>query len=205
MKTPCMALIARCVLLPVFLLAFASCRSLPPLAPGDAVRVPVVFEATLPVSFDAQQTMVFEFKPHWWWPTIRMTSLGYATVNRKTGDYAVVCLSPMGMKLFDVARSNGVVATHTMFPMGGDPAAAGKAISDDISNLYFNLVPRADASLKQKGNRLVFRGDRNEYEFDNATGRLVRKEVRDHGVRSTLVFSDYRVENGSCYPGLMTL
>ena len=191
----------------VFSLVFlSSCRSLPPLAPADAARIPVDYAAVLPVSFTAQQTMVFEFKPHWWWPTIRMTALGYAMVNRKTGDYAVVCLSPLGVKVFDVARSNGVVATHTMFSVRGeDQAAAGKAISDDISNLYFNLVPGADAVLKQKGHRLVFRGDRIELEFDGGTGWLVRKKVWNQDVLSTLTFGDYRTRNGVSYPAMMTL
>jgi hypothetical protein len=182
-----------------------SCRSLPPLAPEDAGRVPLAYEQTLPTSFKAQQTLVFEFKPHWWWPTVRMTALGYATVNRKTGDYAVVCLSPLGVKLFDVACSNGVTATRMMIPAGGDQAAAGKAISDDIGKLYFNLVPPPGATVKQRGNRLVFRGECSEHEFDLVTGQLVRKEVWNAGSRSTLIFGDIRQEGGYSVPGAMTL
>jgi hypothetical protein len=188
------------------LLFLSSCRSLPPLPPADAARIPADYAAALPVLFTAQQTMVFEFKPHWWWPTIRMTALGYARVNRKTGDYAVVCLSPLGVKVFDVARSNGVVAAHTMFSVrGDDQASAGKAISDDISNLYFNLVPGADTALKQKGHRLVFKGERIELEFDRVTGWLVRKKVWNQDVLSTLTFGDYRTGNGVSYPETMTL
>jgi Protein of unknown function (DUF3261) len=186
-------------------LFLASCRSLPPLASADASRVPLAYEKTLPTSFKAQQTLVFEFKPHWWWPTVRMTALGYAAVNRKTGDYAVVCLSPLGMKLFDVACSNGVTATRMMIPASGNQAAAGKAISDDIGNLYFNLIPTPDATVKQKRNSLVFRGACSEHEFNRLTGQLVRKEVWTDQSRSTLTFGDTRQENGYFFPGSMTL
>lgn len=186
-------------------LFLASCRTVPLLPPAEAGKIPAAFEARLPDSFKAQQTLVFEFKPHWWWPTIRMTALGYATVNRKTGDYAVVCLSPLGVKLFDVACSNGVTATRLMIPARGDQSAMGKAISDDISNLYFNLVPPLDADLKQRGRRLIFRGAQGEYEFNGASGELVRKVVWDQESRSTLTFGDYRREAGLTYPATMTL
>ena len=189
----------------VLLLFMTSCRSLPPIAPLEAAGIPRAYEQALPVSFKAQQTLVFEFKPHWWWPTIRMTALGYATVNRRTGDYAVVCLSPLGMKLFDVARTNGVTATRMMIPAGGDQAAAGKAISDDIGNLYFNLVPPPTAVVKQKGTCLVFRGASSEHAFNRITGQLVRKEVWTDRSRSTLTFGDIRQENGRSFPGSMTL
>lgn len=189
----------------VLLLFMVSCRSLPPITPLEAARIPWGYEQALPVSFKAQQTLVFEFKPHWWWPTLRMTALGYATVNRKTGDYAVVCLSPLGVKLFDVACSNGVTATRLMIPTGGDQAAAGKAISDDIGNLYFGLVPPPTAAVKQKGDCLVFRSASSEHEFNRNTGQLVRKEVWTDHSRSTLTFGDIRKENGYSLPGSMTL
>jgi hypothetical protein len=189
-----------------FLLLFlVSCQSLPSLAPEEANRIPMAYEQSLPDSFKAQQTLVFEFKPHWWWPTIRMTALGYAAVNRKTGDYAVVCLSPMGVKLFDVSCSNGVTATRLMIPARGDQSAMGKAISDDISSLYFNLTPPPDANVKQRGQRVIFRSDWTEHEYDRITGKLDRKVVWNDGARSTLTFGDYREEAGATCPATMTL
>jgi hypothetical protein len=190
----------------VFLILFlASCQTVPLLPPEEVGRISATFEASLPVSFKAQQTLVFEFKPRWWWPTMRMTALGYAVVNRKTGDYAVVCLSPLGVKLFDVACSNGVTATRMMIPAGGDQAAFGKAISDDIHNLYFSLIPPLDATVKQKGSVLVFRGACSEHDFNRLTGQLARKSVWTDQSRSTLTFGDTRQENGYSFPGSMTL
>jgi hypothetical protein len=117
----------------------------------------------------------------------------------------VVCLSPLGVKLFDVACSNGVTTTRMMIPARGDQSAMGKAISDDISNLYFNLVPLPDAGLRQKGDRLVFRGVQSEHEFRGATGNLVRKVVWTQESRSTLTFGEYRRRGGLTYPATMTL
>ncbi len=190
----------------VFLFLFmASCRTVAPLPQGEAGKIPLAYEQALPGSFKAQQTLVFEFKPHWWWPTVRLTALGYATVNRKTGDYAVVCLSPLGVKLFDVACSNGVTATRMMIPGGGDQGGMGKAISDDISNLFFNLVPGTNATVKQSGARLVFRSEGSEHEFSRTTRQLVRKKSWNAESRSTLIFSDYRSEEGVLYPATMML
>lgn len=190
------------VLIGLFLV---SCQSLPSLPPEQARRLPVAYDQALPASFNAQQTLVFEFKPHWWWPTIRMTALGYATVNRKTGDYAVVCLTPMGMKLFDVSCSNGVATTRMTIPSRGDPAIMGKAISDDIGSLYFDLAPAPGAEVKQRGQRVIFRSASGEHEYNAVSGELIRKVVRTPDTRSTLTFSDYRQGTGLAYPETMTL
>ncbi|MEI6515568.1 MAG: DUF3261 domain-containing protein [bacterium] len=187
------------------LLVLVSCRSIPPVSPVEAARIPAAFEATLPGSFNTQQTLLFEFRPYWWWPTIRMTALGYATVNRKTGDYAVVCLSPLGVKIFDVACTNGVAVTRMTFPVPGDRGAAGKAISDDIGNLYFNLVPPPDAVAERKDSRVIYRQSRNRFEFDATSGRLVRKVVWNGDVKSTVEYGGYRQEPVGVYPASMTL
>lgn len=194
--------------IPVFvflLLALSSCQSLPSLPPDQASRLPLTYEQSLPVDFKAEQTLVFEFRPHWWWPTVRMTALGYATVNRKTGDYAVVCLSPMGMKLFDVSCLNGVATMRMMIPGRGDQAIMGKAISDDIGSLYFDLTPSPGAEVRQRGQRVIFRSARGEHEYSAVSGELIRKVTRTPDARSTLTFSDYRQVGGMAYPATITL
>ncbi len=194
-----------CCIVPVLFLA--SCRTVPPRPLGEAEKIPAAFESSLPESFTAKQTLVFEFRPHWWWPTIRMTALGYAAVNRRTGDYAVVCLSPLGVKIFDIARTNGQTQAHIQLPLPGDREAFGKAIGEDIGHLYFNLIPGPGAEVRTKGKGLVFQRPgrhQDEHEFDSS-GRLVRKVVWSGIHQSLLTFSDYRPEPGGLQPAIMTL
>ena len=125
-----------------------------------------------------------------------MTTLGYADVDPATGNFAVVCVSPMGVKLFDVVRTNGQTNARIALPVSGNQEEAGKAIGEDISRLYFDLTPPPDAKVERKGDHLVFtsRHDRDwsEYEYDILTTRLVRKETCRDGLWSTLTFEDYR-------------
>ncbi|MEI6563659.1 MAG: hypothetical protein WCO42_05045 [bacterium] len=193
------------ILLPLFL---SSCRTLPP-NPEAVARVKVAYEAEPSVPYEARQSMVMEFSPHWWWPTLRMTVLGYSRVNPKTGDYAVVCLSPLGVKLFDVARTNGQTTARISLPVPGGQQEAEKAIGDDISRLYFDMTPAPGATVTQKGGRLVFwwrdGKDWNEYEYDILSTRLVRKAACLDGSLSTLVFGDYRKLPCGTYPLAMKL
>jgi hypothetical protein len=196
----CLALLSLCL---------SSCRTAIPVAPDVARRGLAQFETSLPARFNATQTLVFKFSLHWWWPSVRMTALGYARIDKETGDYAVVCLSPLGVKLFDVARSNGQSQANFLFPLPGKGEVMGRAISDDIANLYFDLIPGRDAVATRSGDDLVFqevRGQcRLEYVFSVSTGQLTRKVVRDGSSLSTITYRDYRRNGDWIYPAALSL
>lgn len=197
----------RFLLLAIPCFFLVSCRTVPPLPPGEAEKVPAAFEAALPVSFTARQALVFEFKPHWWWPTVRMTALGYAAVNRKTGDYTVVCLSPLGVKLFDIGRTRGQTQARIQLPLPGDREAFAKTMGEDIAQFFFELTPPPGAVARVRGGGVVFQKpgrDEDLYEFDSS-GRLIRKVVWRDGIRSVLTFSDYRQGPEGLQPRLMAL
>ena len=189
-------------------LCLTSCRTVPPPLPAGAIEsLRARFETLQPVHFDSRQTVLFEFRPHWWWPTIRLTALGYASVDRTTGNYAVVCLSPLGMKLFDVVRSNGNVRCNFAIPV---PGAAGQAVGADLANLFFDLTPPPTAAVHTHGDELVFRsaGDHRttEYVFSIASGQLLRKVYYEGRKRiATVTFRDYRTAEGRVYPRLSIL
>jgi hypothetical protein len=190
-------------------LAMSSCRTVAPLASDAEYQLPLRFESSLPARFDSRQTLMFEVRPHWWWPSVRLTALGFASIDRTRHDYAVVCLSPLGMKIFEVARTNGQRRAVIQLPLPGDSDKFGEAIGDDIASLYFDLVPARDAAVSRRGGRLVFRETRDrrrvEYVFDVSTGRLERKTVDGDAGRSTITFEDYRSDGDAAYPAAMTL
>jgi len=187
-----------------------SCRTLPAPAPGEMARVANACEAALPLEYEARQTLVFEVKPRWWWPTIRMTALGYAQVNRKTGDYAVVCLSPVGMKVFDAVRTNGQDRVRLAFPTASAKAQeVERAIGADLGVLYSKLAPAPGTVVRRGGDRWEFcerHGDSvTRYEFRGTPLRLVMKDVSSPAGRTVLTFGDYREAAGRTYPALVTL
>jgi hypothetical protein len=198
-----------CLCLSLLALCLCSCRTAIPVAPDVARRGVAQFETAMPARFNATQTLVFKFSPHWWWPSVRMTALGYARIDRLTGDYAVVCLSPLGVKLFDVARSNGQSRANFLVPLPGKGDVMGRAICDDIANLYFDLIPGRDAAASRSGDDLVFQEVRDqsrlEYVFSVSTGQLVRKVVRDGPSLTTITYGDYRRDGDWAYSASLLL
>lgn len=96
----------------------------------------------LPLQWDAIQTVVFEIKPRWWWPPVRVTTLGYAAANRATGDYRLVCLSPLGIKMFEVSRINGRESASTPAPEFRDKQDFLDSIRRDASRLVQLDLPK---------------------------------------------------------------
>lgn len=189
------------------LLCLTSCRTVAPLAPAAAAEARARLDTSQPVRFESAQTLLFEFRPHWWWPSVRLAALGYASVDRTTGDYAVVCLSPVGVKLFEVARANGRVRCNFTIPV---PEAAGQAITADLAALFLDQTPPPSAPVSLEHDELIFRAttDRRdtEYVYSNRDGRLLRKSYYDGRHRvATIEFRDYRTAEGWAYPRVSTL
>ncbi len=199
----------RTVFLAGLVLGVCSCRTMGPVASAEVSRVSAAAQAAMPDTIKAQQVLVFGFKPHWWWPTIRMTALGYAAVNRTVGDYAVVCVSPMGVKLFEAKRQSGVASVVMAFPVKGNAEAMGQAIGEDIESLYFGLIPPPNAVWRQGGQVLIATveagASREEWRFDAASGRLLKKTMWTAGGARTVAFDEYRQAAGNWYPARMSL
>lgn len=196
-------LLALC-LLPLLL---TSCRTTAPVADGDERLAVARYDASLPVRFTARQTLLFEFRPHWWWPPVRLVALGYATVDRAARDYGVVCLSPLGVKLFEVSCVAGQGRASVALPLPGKDRLIGKAIGNDIANLYFDLLPAPDAGMRRRGDTLLFLQERDgrrvEHEFSISKGRLLSKTVLDDSGCTTITVGDGRRTGG--YPAVVKL
>jgi hypothetical protein len=191
-------------------LGLVSCRTVPPPLPGEAHAIPARYQASLPLHFDSRQTLVFAFRPHWWWPPVRIAALGYSVVDRPAQEYAIACLSPLGMKLFDLSRSKNEVHARFSIPLPGDPETVEKAIDSDMTDLYFALTPPPDAVVTRQGAGLIFRSSNDhqqlEYVYSLADGQLLSKTRRKgrHKV-NTIVFSDYRAAGTKSYPATSVL
>jgi hypothetical protein len=164
----------------------------------------------LPDKFESVHAVVFEYSPHWWWPTLRLAALGYATVDSAAHAYRVVCLTPMGIKLFEVFNTNGEARVNTLLPGSGERQQLIRAMSDDVAGLFFDLVPPPGATGTAHGGRWVFTQPREHgstaYTLTAATGLPEQKEMfegRTHN--KTVTFSRFEKLQGVQVPRTMTL
>ncbi len=196
-----------CILPVLFLVV--SCRTVAPPNPEEVARIQAAFDMATPRAFEMRLSLVFEFRPHWWWFSKSVNARGYANMNPATGDYTLVCVSPEGGKLFDVERTNGQTNARISMPVTGDPREVGKIIGDDFSSFFFDLVPPRDAAVAQEGDRLVFRSrsgeDWREYTYDVTTTRLMGKHTSINGTRRQITYDDYQRYDFGVYPLAMKL
>ena len=191
MKATAFAMILSCVVL-------TGCVTCPfpepePYASGGAAPadVPARFESRLAPRFEQVNAIVFRFHMQ------ELTALGMASVDRSNRSFAVTCMTPIGVKLFDIVCTQGCVKGQFVHPelarRGGDlPQAAG----GDLVRTYFDLQPPAGASFQMKDGRLVFEAidatGVTEYRYAWRDGRLAEKIRFENGSRVWMIaYRDY--------------
>jgi hypothetical protein len=185
------------------LIALTGCRTpgtppaaLPPQLAVAAGQARAQFAAALPDTFQRTDSVVIEFKPHWWWPAIRVTALGATDVDRAHDAFTAVGLTPMGVRLFDVSRRDGQVQAHFLTDRVPHQEAVTKALSDDMARLYLNLIPSAEAKVHRERDTLVFREETaeiaTEFVFAGQPAALVGKRCWEGRQRVCVIrFDEY--------------
>lgn len=181
------------------------CRTLPP----PAERVTSLLDRAhrqLPVRWDAIQTVIFEIKPHWWWPTVRMTILGYAAADSSTGDYRLVCLSPLGMKMFEISRIGGRESVSIPTPELFDKADFLNSVRRDASRLVGLDLPRQFRVAHWDSSRLTIEDTsapltRTRYVLSISNATLLEKSYYEGGhCLADVAYSDYHTVDGVMVP-----
>ena len=167
-------------------------------------------DASLPVRYQARTAVLVEIRPHWWWPAIRLTALSYMRVDRETSSYAVVCLTPLGVKLFDIARTNGHVQANLLVSSIPHREEIVRGMGDEIGRMLFDLVPAPDAACRREGTSLVFRQTGTNGAVEHVVSapecRLVEKRYgRGRKKICTIRYRDYRQVDGLWFPGEIVL
>lgn len=178
------------------LLLLAGCATSPFPAPapfagaeGAYEAVPARFAARLAPQFEQVNAVVFRY-----WPC-ELATLGMVSASPAKRSFAVTCVTPLGVKLFDAVCENGVVEgrfVHPEFAKHGGNLAQAAGV--DLSRAYFDWQPPADAACAVRKGRLVFRAKDatgvTEYRYAGANGWLAEK-VRYEGGK-TLWAIEYR-------------
>ena len=206
---------AGSILLAAILLG-AGCATVPSRCPVASPAVVVQrFAQSLPANFEAVHSVVIGIKPRWWWPTIRQVALGCSRVDRAARSYHVIGLSPLGMKLFDIACTNGQTRGVFIISMQANQDGMVRAMGDAVSRAYLDMTPRPDATATRRGDKLIFQqvsgncrsGDcRVVYTFSSTNALLLSKDYYEGRRRMmTIAYDNYRLAEGRSFPGRMSL
>lgn len=149
--------------------------------------------------YEAVQSVVFEAFGY------KMTGLGYLKVNQTESRFALACMTPMGMKLFDIQGQGNTVETVFALPQFGKREALAEAVGLDFKRTYFQTIPPADAEIRHKKDRIEFiqrqAGGRTEYDFGGPGRMLLEKRIyKGWKMVCRINYYDYAERDGFFYP-----
>lgn len=190
----------------LLILTLASgCRTIRPPNPSETELVDRA-RRLQPSRWEADQTMVFEFKRRWWEPTLRMPLLGYAASDSTTGDYRLVCLSPLGIRMFEVSRVDGREQALLPWPELQKNRILVDSILRDTDRLINARLPSQFAVTTSSPDRVVIEyadgGSNKTVCAISAPDALVATRSFYEGYRPTvdMKYSDYRSVEGGVVP-----
>jgi hypothetical protein len=171
------------------------------LAPAEVVARSV---AATPEKFSGFNSIVFEIAGQ------KFLGIGFIEIDRQERSFRVICLNPMGVKLFDLSGSDrGTTMNFAIEPLAkaGDIATA---VANDIRRIYFDLAPRAAATPRAGKHRLIYGGGvpggYQEHIFAGSSGDLVEKRFYDDQLISWQVtYHDYRESGGRRTPATIAI
>lgn len=151
--------------------------------------IPALFAARLAPRFEQVNAIIFRFKLR------SLTALGVASVDLTTQSFAVTCMTPIGVKLFDVVCSAGRVEGRFVHPelakRGTDFVQVAGA---DLTHAYLDWQPPENTPHAIRNGRLVFTASDatgvTEYRYAWRDGRLAEKIRFEKGHRRWAV--EYR-------------
>jgi len=86
----------------------------------------------------------------------RISALGYISVDREKGTFHVVCMSPVGVKLFEVSGDETSIAKQFAIGDFGRNPYFIRAVAEDIRRVYFDLLPPENAPVYRGSHRMYF-------------------------------------------------
>lgn len=193
--------------LPLFLLLLiVSCNTIPfkktefvPLEDVDPQEVIQDFDDKLPSNFQIMSSIIFKFKGR------EMSALGLTEVDLDGDSFKVVCLSPVGMKLFEITRTNGVIENRFTMEEIAQYGDISKPVGEDIYKIYFNRTPFEDAFVTKGKNKILysqpFEQGNLEYIFGGKDLFLATKRYKEKNkVVWTISYYEYEEKEGKIFP-----
>jgi len=166
----------------------------------DALRILEDFSNAMPRELRLVQSIVFRKS------FISMSAMGFTHIDQDLGSFAVVGLSPMGVKLFETkGDQSSIEHAYALenFTKRGDFIGT---LAQDIKAIYFDLLPSRRSMFHVGTNEITFRQTKGarkfELVFDRKSGNLKEKRGFNGNHRVWRVFySDPQDVDGKWIPG----
>ncbi len=196
----------RFILLALIILSSAGCSTVPfqmtshiPLDSVDPELARKEFASSLPDRFQVINTIVFQYKWH------SFSALGYIDVNRELKTFAVSCLNPVGIKLFELSADKDSVRTNFVLKELLRRGDLPRVVGEDIRRIYFDNVPSQEAKAQKDRYRVIFSEPSGseviKYIFAGRGPKLIEKRYYEKKRRVFSVFYyEYREVRGKFYP-----
>ncbi|MDF7823382.1 hypothetical protein P4B35_05110 [Pontiellaceae bacterium B12227] len=154
------------------------------------------FSAKVGTEFELLESVVFKFF------TKGFTGLGYLSVNPAEESYALSCMTPTGVSIFGLqGRGEDVEPLFVPPQMEKHQDKIFAAIGADLRRVYLDWLPPADAEVKVKKDRMIFKADGSEWIFSGLNRRLTEKRF-SRGWKTDAIATYYNYEelDGKLYP-----
>jgi len=157
------------------------------------------FKSNLPETVSSLNSVVFDYAG------VTFLGLGFVEIDRSKSSFRVICLNPMGVKLFDLSGDrNSTITNFAIEPMA-KYGEIGAAVAADIRRIYFDLLPPPNAEPRRGEYRVIYGSSTpsgfQEQIFAGADGDLVEKRFYyDQFISWQVTYHDYRSIGGKRYP-----
>ena len=158
------------------------------------------FDGAVGQQFELLESVVFKFFGK------EITGLGALAIDPSNTSYALTCMTPTGITVFDVrGMGDEVEALFVPPPMEKHREHFAEAVGRDLRRIYLGWTPPAGADMKHKRHRMVFtekRADETvEYTFSGSRKLLTEKRFsKGWKTRCTVRYFEYEEVGGKLYP-----
>jgi hypothetical protein len=170
------------------------------LSSADPPEMLKAFDESVAQNFELLESVVFNFFGK------DMTGMGYLSVNADDESYALSCMNPAGIKMFEFRGIGDEVETLFVPPqLEKHKERFAESVAQDIRRIYFDWIPSENAEMKRKSDKLVFtekteNGDV-EYVYAGPKQTLVEKKFsKGWKTHCRVRYFDYKEVEGKKYP-----
>ncbi len=162
------------------------------------------FASVLPQKLQVINTIVFQYK----WQSF--SALGYTDVNRDKKIFAVSCLNPVGIKLFELSGDSNTVKPGYVLKELLKRGDLPRVVGEDIRRIYFDTVPLPEAKVEKQRYKIIFSRPHGaglmKYVFAGSQKLLIEKSYYEKKHCLWRVFyNEYRLDHGKFYPSVILL
>ena len=199
-------MMCRSIILILIILSSAGCSTIP-FQRVDYIRLDNVdpqlvrqeFALEVPLRLQLVNTIVFQYKWH------SFSALGFTDVSTVEKTFAVSCLNPTGVKLFELSGDRNSVKTNFVLQALLQRGNLPKFVGEDIRRIYLDNLPSQNSVIEKEKFRIIFSQPYGlglmKYVFAGSQKMLIEKGYYEKGRCLWCVFYyEYRQERGKFYP-----